>query len=137
MQFPERFANLPEYAFPRLRALLDGIAPGRVAPGAPPVLMSLGEPRHAQPPFLGEVLARHAAGYSVYPPNDGHPDLLAAIAGWLARRFGVTRAEEEIFPLNGTREGLFAACVALCPERKAGARPVVLIPNPFYQCYAV
>ncbi|MEO0359855.1 MAG: aminotransferase class I/II-fold pyridoxal phosphate-dependent enzyme, partial [Pseudomonadota bacterium] len=38
---------------------------------------------------------------------------------------------------NGTREGLFAACVALSPERKNGERPVVLLPNPFYQCYAV
>ena len=28
MVFPERFSNLPEYAFPRLRKLLDGIDPG-------------------------------------------------------------------------------------------------------------
>jgi N-succinyldiaminopimelate aminotransferase len=39
--------------------------------------------------------------------------------------------------LNGTREGLFNAVVALCPETKAGKRPVVLMPNPFYQVYAV
>jgi aspartate/methionine/tyrosine aminotransferase len=39
--------------------------------------------------------------------------------------------------LNGTREGLFNAAVALCPETKAGARPVILMPNPFYQVYAV
>ncbi|MEM9047300.1 MAG: aminotransferase class I/II-fold pyridoxal phosphate-dependent enzyme [Pseudomonadota bacterium] len=132
MEFPARFSNLPDYAFPRLRALLDDLAPG----GAP-IAMSLGEPRHAPPPFLEAVLTRHAAGYSVYPPNDGHSDLLAAICAWLARRFGVTRSPEMVFPLNGTREGLFAACVALCPERKNGKRPAVLIPNPFYQCYAV
>ena len=39
--------------------------------------------------------------------------------------------------LNGSREGLFNAAVALCPETKAGGRPVVLMPNPFYQVYAV
>ncbi len=39
-------------------------------------------------------------------------------------------------PLNGTREGLFNACLALCPETKQGKRPVVLMPNPFYQPYA-
>jgi N-succinyldiaminopimelate aminotransferase len=39
--------------------------------------------------------------------------------------------------LNGTREGLFNACIALCPEAKAGKKPVVLMPNPFYQVYAV
>ena len=39
--------------------------------------------------------------------------------------------------LNGTREGLYNACIALCPETKAGKQPVVLMPNPFYQAYAV
>ena len=39
--------------------------------------------------------------------------------------------------LNGTREGLFNAAVALSPETKRGKKPVVLIPNPFYQVYAV
>ncbi|QDL91215.1 aminotransferase class I/II-fold pyridoxal phosphate-dependent enzyme [Paroceanicella profunda] len=133
MQFPERYSSLPEYAFPRLRALLDGVEPGRE-----PIAMSLGEPKHPAPPFLGEVLAAHVHEYSVYPPNDGHPELLEAISAWLARRYGVAvDAEREIMPLNGTREGLFAACLALSPERKTGARPVVLLPNPFYQCYAV
>ena len=28
MQFPQRFSALPEYAFPRLRRLLQGHAPG-------------------------------------------------------------------------------------------------------------
>lgn len=132
MRFPERFADLPEYAFPRLRALLDGIPPG-----GEPVAMSIGEPTHGPPPFVAEILAAHVHEYGLYPPNDGHPELLAAYAGWLQRRYGVTRGAEEVFPLNGTREGLFAACLALCPEEKAGARPVVLLPNPFYQCYAV
>ena len=39
--------------------------------------------------------------------------------------------------LNGTREGLFNAALALVPEEVRGQRPVVLIPNPFYQVYAV
>jgi aspartate/methionine/tyrosine aminotransferase len=39
--------------------------------------------------------------------------------------------------LNGTREGLFNAALALIPEHKRGRRPAVLIPNPFYQVYAV
>ena len=39
--------------------------------------------------------------------------------------------------LNGTREGLFNAAIALCPETKNGKQPVVLMPNPFYQVYAV
>ncbi len=39
MQFPERFSSLPEHAFPRLRRLLDGRAPG-----GPERAMSIGEP---------------------------------------------------------------------------------------------
>ncbi|MCL4157448.1 UNVERIFIED_CONTAM: hypothetical protein GTU68_049576 [Idotea baltica] len=39
--------------------------------------------------------------------------------------------------LNGTREGLYNAAMALCPETKNGKQPVVLLPNPFYQVYAI
>ena len=39
--------------------------------------------------------------------------------------------------LNGTREGLYNAMMALCPETKHGRRPRVLMPNPFYPVYAV
>ena len=132
MAFPERFSNLPDYAFPRLRKLLDAHAPG----GAP-IAMTIGEPRHAMPDFVGPILAANLSGFGVYPPNDGTPELLAAISGWIARRYGVDIAEDRLMVLNGTREGLFNAVVALCPETKAGKKPVVLMPNPFYQVYAV
>ena len=132
MAFPERFSNLPDYAFPRLRKLLD---PHR--PGGDPIAMTIGEPRHPMPNFVGPILAANLDGFAVYPPNDGTPELLAAIAGWIRRRYGVSLPENRIMALNGTREGLFNAAVALCPETKAGAKPVVLMPNPFYQVYAV
>ena len=135
MQDPERFSDLPEYAFPRLRALLDPIAPG----GAE-VAMALGEPRHPLPPFLAEELARHHGLYSKYPPNEGDPGLRDAIAAWANRRYDLgdlIDPAHNVFPLNGTREGLFYSCVALSPEQKNGQKPAVLLPNPFYQCYAV
>jgi len=132
MAFPERFSNLPDYAFPRLRKLLDNHAPG-----GDPIAMTIGEPRHAMPDFVGPILAANLSGFGVYPPNDGTPELLAAISGWVARRYGVTLAEDRLMVLNGTREGLFNAAIALCPETKAGNRPVILMPNPFYQVYAV
>jgi N-succinyldiaminopimelate aminotransferase len=132
MAFPERFSNLPDYAFPRLRKLLD-----THAPGGDPIAMTIGEPRHAMPDFVGPILAANLSGFGVYPPNDGTPELLSAIAGWVQRRYGVTLPEDRLLVLNGTREGLFNACIALCPETKAGKKPVVLMPNPFYQVYAV
>ena len=132
MVFPERFSNLPEYAFPRLRNLLDAHAPG-----GDPIAMTIGEPRHPMPEFIGRILAENLAGFGVYPPNDGTPELLAAISGWIGRRYGVSVAENRLMALNGTREGLYNALIALCPEAKGGKPPVVLIPNPFYQVYAV
>ncbi len=132
MTGPARFDSLPEYAFPRLRRLLDVHAPG-----GDPIAMTIGEPRHPIPGFVGPILAASLSGFGQYPPNEGAPELLAAIAGWVTRRYGVTLPEDRLMALNGTREGLFNAAVALCPETKRGKRPVVLMPNPFYQVYAV
>ncbi|MCA0041915.1 aminotransferase class I/II-fold pyridoxal phosphate-dependent enzyme [Celeribacter litoreus] len=133
MTFPERFSNLPEYAFPRLRSLLDAHAPGGEV-----MHMTIGEPRHAMPDFVGDVLAENIAGFAKYPNNNGTDELLTSIADWVGRRFGVTLSPDtQIMALNGTREGLMNACLALCPETKNGKTPVVLTPNPFYQVYAV
>lgn len=133
MHFPERFSNLPEYAFPRLRALLD-----HHPAGGDVLHMSIGEPKHAFPAFVAEEIARHADEFAKYPPNDGAPELLQAIARWVTTRFGVPiDPATQVLTLNGTREGLFNACVATCPETKNGKQPYVLMPNPFYQVYAV
>ncbi len=134
MTFPERYSSLPEYAFPRLRSLLDAHEPGGEV-----MHMTIGEPKHPFPEWVPQVIAEHAQGFGTYPPNDGSPELLAAITGWLSRRYGVQMdPATQVMALNGTREGLFNALLALCPEQTSrGEQPVVLIPNPFYQVYAV
>ena len=132
MQAPERFSDLPEYAFPRLRALLSD-----VEPGGDELAMSIGEPRHPLPDFLARTLSNEIAGFGRYPANNGSDALLFAISSWISGRYGVDLAPDRIMALNGTREGLFNAALALFPEEKAGKRPVVLMPNPFYQVYAV
>ncbi len=134
MVFPERFSNLPEYVFPRLRGLLDAHAPGGDV-----IHMSIGEPRHPFPDWVTDIISANADGFAKYPPNDGTPELRGEISGWIKRRFNVSLdADTRIMALNGTREGLFNACLALCPERtRDGGQPVVLVPNPFYQVYAV
>ena len=118
MTFPERFQNLPDYAFPRLRSLLDAHKPGGEV-----IQMTIGEPTHPFPAWIAGVIADNMAGFGKYPPNDGTPELLGAISDWIAGRYGVRVGADRIMALNGTREGLMNACIALCPEaeeRRAG-----------------
>ncbi|MFW2589277.1 aminotransferase class I/II-fold pyridoxal phosphate-dependent enzyme [Sagittula sp. SSi028] len=131
--FPERFSNLPAYAFPRLRALLDVHEPGGVVRH-----MSIGEPKHAFPQWITDTLVQHAHEFGQYPVNEGNPELRGAIRDWLYRRYGVqVDPDTQVMALSGSREGLYNAGMALIPEVKNGARPVVLMPNPFYPVYMI
>ncbi len=132
MVFPERFSNLPVATWPRLRALLN--VPSKASDV---INMTIGEPRHAFPAFVGDILAANLAGFNSYPSNEGQDDLLTAMGGFLNRRYGLGVSNDRIIALNGTREGLYNAAMALCPETKNCKRPVVLTPNPFYPVYAV
>jgi len=131
--------SAPDGPFARLRALLDSHAPGG-PPDREPVALTIGEPKHAIPDLVPEVLSRSMAEFGRYPVNEGTPELRAAIAGWLERRYGLGPEDidpaKQILPLNGTREGLFNAALACVTPRSDGPRPAVLMPNPFYQCYA-
>jgi aspartate/methionine/tyrosine aminotransferase len=129
---PGRLNTLPPSSFAKLATLLDN-----VAPGAEPISLAVGDPHGEVPAFVMESIARHAHRFGEYPPIQGTVEWRQAAAGWLKRRFGVELdSDNQVLPLNGTREGLFLAPFIVAPESKAGARPVILLPNPFYQCYA-
>ncbi|KZX96549.1 MULTISPECIES: aminotransferase class I/II-fold pyridoxal phosphate-dependent enzyme [unclassified Sulfitobacter] len=133
MMYSERFSNLPAHVWPRLRALLDGHEGGGT-----PIHMTIGEPKHAFPAWVTDEITKHAEGFNRYPPNDGSPELRAAIAAWIARRYGVEMdPDSEVMALNGTREGLYNAVIALCPPTKNGEKSAILMPNPFYQVYMI
>jgi aspartate/methionine/tyrosine aminotransferase len=132
---PGRLSELPPSSFARLANLLDPHEPGK-----PPLSLSVGDPQGIPPDFVLEAIAKNAATFGQYPAINGTADWRDAAGGWLRRRFNLPDIsidpERHLLPLNGTREGLFLAPQILTPERKAGGRPVILIPNPFYQCYA-
>ena len=121
--------------FARLAELL---APHQ--PGKPLITLSLGEPQHPVPGFVGPVLAKHIGDFGRYPIARGIEPFRRAAANWLADRFQLPRAidpESEILVLNGSREGLFFA--AITAARHVGGRrgkPAILMPNPFYPAYA-
>jgi len=120
--------------FIRLTELLAPYSPGK-----PLITLSLGEPQHPLPDFVGPVLARHTAEFGRYPVAKGIEPFRKAAADWLARRFTLPRPispDSEVLVLNGSREGLFFT--ALTAVRYAGERagpPAILMPNPFYSVY--
>ena len=121
--------------FQRLNDLLAPHTPGRA-----PINLTVGEPRHGVPGFVGPVLAREIEGFGKYPPIKGTEAFRKAVGAWLDRRYGLEGSvdvEHGILPLNGSREGLFYAAIeAARRSRKTGVRPAILLPNPFYQAYA-
>ncbi|MEO5335406.1 MAG: aminotransferase class I/II-fold pyridoxal phosphate-dependent enzyme [Magnetospirillum sp. WYHS-4] len=126
-----RLDLLTDYPFDRLRALLgDSMPPRELAP----LTLSIGEPQHTPPALIAETLAANAHLWGKYPPVDGTPEFRAAVDAWLMRRYGVSGVPS--LPLSGTREGLFMAAALAVGEAKGGGRPLVLVPNPFYQVYS-
>jgi len=129
-----RLDLLRPYPFERLRTLLAGATPPATLP---PIPLSIGEPKHAPPAFVGAALARALDTLGSYPLALGLPELRTTIARWLERRFtlpaGAVNAESMVLPLNGTREGLFAFVQAVVDASRPA--PAVLMPNPFYQIY--
>jgi aspartate/methionine/tyrosine aminotransferase len=134
----EAIDRLGANPFTRLRVLID--AAGPPATNLPPLALHIGEPQHAPPEFLAETIAAAAPLWNQYPPVQGTADFRNAAAEWLARRYrlapGMVDPERHVLALSGTREGLYLAVQMAVPERKSGARPAVLMPNPFYQVYA-
>jgi N-succinyldiaminopimelate aminotransferase len=120
--------------FARLAELLAGHEPGKSL-----ISLSLGEPQHPVPDFVGPVLAKHTAEFGRYPIAKGIEPFRKAAADWLGRRFKLARAvdpEHEVMVLNGSREGLFFAAISaeryVAPRR---GKPAILVPNPFYPVY--
>ena len=129
-----RLELLAAYPFERLARLKAGITPPA---GLPHIAMSIGEPKHAPPPFVIEALRRELGKLDSYPATAGLPETRAACAAWLARRFNVeVQPETMVLPVNGTREALFSFVQAVVPVGDTHPdKPVVLMPNPFYQIY--
>jgi N-succinyldiaminopimelate aminotransferase len=126
-------ARLQAYPFERLRALLANATPPTGLSG---ISLSIGEPRHEPPLFVLEALARHLHRLDTYPATRGLPELRAAMAAALERRYlpaGVRLDPDSmVLPVNGTREALFALVQAVVD---AGRDALVAMPNPGYQIY--
>jgi N-succinyldiaminopimelate aminotransferase len=122
--------QLHPYPFEKLANLKHGIVPPA---DKSPIVLSIGEPAHATPEIIKQTLLNNLGGLSNYPTTKGIPELRQAIADWIARRFHVSvDANTQVLPVSGTREALFSFAQCLID---ASAKPVVIMPNPFYQIY--
>lgn len=124
--------RLQPYPFQKLAKLL-----GEVTPNAAfkPISLHIGEPKHATPQFIKDALVAGLDGLANYPTTIGSDALRAAIANWLAQRYGIPApdAKTQILPVNGSREALFSFAQAVIDRSRPD--PVVICPNPFYQIY--
>ena len=125
-------ARLQPYPFQKLSALLAGVRP---EPSLRPISLSIGEPKHATPQFIRDVLVDRLDGLSSYPATAGGEPLRNAIAGWIQQRYQIEKIDPatQVLPVNGSREALFAFAQAVVDGSRE--RPVVVAPNPFYQIY--
>ena len=126
--------SLQPYPFEKLKKLT---ATAKL-PDLSPIAWSIGEPKHDAPDFLKDVLLSNIGGYSNYPATAGLPELRAAIAAWVQRRFLAIHpqlfdANKNVLPVTGTREALFSIVQALYNPNEIANE--VWVPNPFYQIY--
>ena len=126
-------ALLQPYPFEKLRALLSGITPA----DKPRIALSIGEPKHDAPQFVLDALIDQLRGVETYPSTRGSEPFRQSVANWLCQRFSLSNPEplanNQILPVNGTREALFA--IAQCVLDRTNPASSVLMPNPFYQIY--
>lgn len=128
---------LHPYPFAKMATLLqDSVA----ASDYQTIKLGIGEPKHEPPAFVLKVLADNLNKVQNYPSTNGLLELRQAIAQWLTNRFKLSQidTDSQIIPVMGTREALFSfvqAAIDLSKAQEGAGKPLVVMPNPFYQIY--
>jgi Aspartate/tyrosine/aromatic aminotransferase len=125
--------KLQDYPFERLRNLKSKIP---LKEHSSLIDLSIGEPRTELPKIIQNALVNSSEKISFYPSTRGTTALRESITSWLCRRFQIPEnklsPEDNILPVNGTREALFGISQALADTKN---RKYIALPNPFYQVY--
>jgi succinyldiaminopimelate transaminase len=127
---------------PRLDALgahplarLQRLVADRRASGEVLVDLSIGDPDEETPAAIREALVAAVTPVSSYPLAAGSRDLRCAIAGFLARRHGVTvDPDRHVLASSGSKEAIFHLPLAVIDPD--GPRRHVLYGTPGYPIYA-
>jgi len=127
----KRIETLPPYLF----AEIDRKIAAKRAAGVDVISFGVGDPDSPTPAHIVDAIRDAAADPAThqYPSYFGMPTYRRAIAGWYARRFGVTLdPDTEVLPLIGSKEG-----IAHLPVAYIDPGDVALIPDPGYPVYQV
>jgi succinyldiaminopimelate transaminase len=91
----------------------------------------MGDPRERTPAFIRQAMLDSVEEVSSYPRATGLPELRAAVAAWIERRFDVrVDPATEVLPTLGSKEAIYSfAQVAL------GEKRLVAVPEPAYPVY--
>jgi acetylornithine aminotransferase len=118
-------AGLGTYPFVRLEEARARLR----AAGVEIIELGIGEPREETPAFIRQALADAITPLSTYPSAAGLPELRAAIAGWVQRRFAITLdPDAEVIPTLGSKEAVFGLANVFDGD-------VVAVPTPAYPVY--
>ena len=119
------FAGLKAYPFTRLTEAKRRLAEA----GVEVIDFGVGEPREETPAFLRRALADAIPAVSGYPLAEGLPELRAAVAGWVSRRFGVALdPDREVVPTYGSKEAIFSLANVLDGDLVAVTTPGYPVP---------
>ncbi len=125
--------QLHPYPFEKLNQLKKDIVPPE---DKAHIALSIGEPKHPVPQLIKATLLENLTGIGQYPTTKGIPALRESIGQWLSQRFKIPAdaidAQSQVLPVAGTREALFSFAQCLIDSSQ---KPLVLMPNPFYQIY--
>jgi acetylornithine aminotransferase len=94
----------------------------------------MGDPREPTDPMIKRALVEALDEATGYPTAVGLPQLRAAIAGWVQRRFDVALdPDRELVPTYGSKEAIFLFAQVVLDA--ASGKDLVLIPEPAYPVY--
>ena len=138
--------SLHPYPFAKMATLLADSTP---AHSYDEIKLGIGEPKHAPPAFVLDVLRENLDKISHYPTTNGLFELRQTIAHWLEKRFFLNHLNPntQVLPVMGTREAIFSIVQAVINHetetvsqtatlnQSPTPTPIVVMPNPFYQIY--
>ena len=144
--------SLHPYPFAKMATLLADSTP---AHSYDEIKLGIGEPKHAPPAFVLDVLRENLDKISHYPTTNGLFELRQTIAHWLEKRFFLNHLNPntQVLPVMGTREAIFSLVQAVVDHKVSDTEssplsgsdplsavspmtaPTIVMPNPFYQIY--